>query len=909
MVSAANRFKSYREVLLMLSSWRLQFPASLDVKSLIVLITILCTPASASVIHFDQPYQISTSTNRYPANGFGLIPPSYPNAGFLSSEHERSLLLLNSSPGIAGWCAWKLDAQGELDSYGPLGVGLDESNPVSKTFLPITAVKSDSLYYIYGRVFTDRKYLVSFQVADAQLNVITPLVVTENVVPAGAWRAGSTGLWITQSYGTNYQVHYLEHQSQELLLVTDTLSSRYTGRSGSGAIIVDSSLYISYETDDSIIACDNVSSDGTINRIATVMGFQYTSRYAHNYIAHEINTDSILFCNLDPDDSGLLQAKYFLVDKNVANDTTSMHQVSFPLSPPHDNIRYTTSLVTDYLYIAPTHWITNAYQLKFNWRTASQVDSSTIATSPYRTRWKSIGMRIVNGRGQHLLIDSTDICLLEYSVDEPSIDNNMNSIYEHAAYYRSPTMMHDGNNVILYSQRSSENQVVLEGRNLNVSGEITVVDSFVVIPPNRKVYRPALYRDDSVNTLLWYEDVTAFDPAVPADTSFLIKVVQFEGSFPTTEELANEQDVDYAPRSYDFRPAFVTIEDYLYIGALRWLYTPYYNDGHRVRLSRLDKRTGLTDQTNFNLRSNGEIGLLGANDTLIVLRSWYDCAESSGPNLDYCLRWRGGYSKVYFHEFQNPWSEFLYYSDNVSTARANTRLWTDANGVIMVAGLTKEVYAAPINSAQFTKVADLSHIVSPYGSGAELYPVAVGEYNCVLAMTADRLTSGLILFNRDWELVDSATIPTFGFPVEFSEIIPISSSNELVFAYSTYLPQDFASAQVFVQKVRLDITTDVEEDVPPLPSEFTLEQNYPNPFNPSTTIAFSLPTKSTVTLEVFNILGQRVKILHSGNLSAGRHAVIWDGKNSSRSDVSSGIYIYKLTTGEFVQSRKMILLK
>ena len=89
-----------------------------------------------------------------------------------------------------------------------------------------------------------------------------------------------------------------------------------------------------------------------------------------------------------------------------------------------------------------------------------------------------------------------------------------------------------------------------------------------------------------------------------------------------------------------------------------------------------------------------------------------------------------------------------------------------------------------------------------------------------------------------------------------------------------------------------------------IPSTFSLEQNYPNPFNPTTQIRFSLPVKSDVKIEVFNILGQKVSTVTNKKFSAGNHLVEWDA-----SKFSTGLYFYKLTAGEYVQSRKMILLK
>lgn len=89
-----------------------------------------------------------------------------------------------------------------------------------------------------------------------------------------------------------------------------------------------------------------------------------------------------------------------------------------------------------------------------------------------------------------------------------------------------------------------------------------------------------------------------------------------------------------------------------------------------------------------------------------------------------------------------------------------------------------------------------------------------------------------------------------------------------------------------------------------LPDLVVLYQNYPNPFNPATTIAFDLPRRSSVTLTIFNVLGQRVATLLSCELPAGTHHVEWDG-----SAYASGVYLYALKTDSYTQAREMVLVK
>jgi hypothetical protein len=94
-----------------------------------------------------------------------------------------------------------------------------------------------------------------------------------------------------------------------------------------------------------------------------------------------------------------------------------------------------------------------------------------------------------------------------------------------------------------------------------------------------------------------------------------------------------------------------------------------------------------------------------------------------------------------------------------------------------------------------------------------------------------------------------------------------------------------------------------------VPTKFGLVGNYPNPFNPTTTIVYDIADQSDVKLSIFNSLGQLVREFNEGVRSQGRYTLMWDGKNSDGKQVPSGVYIYQLTAGQFVQTKKMLLVK
>lgn len=105
------------------------------------------------------------------------------------------------------------------------------------------------------------------------------------------------------------------------------------------------------------------------------------------------------------------------------------------------------------------------------------------------------------------------------------------------------------------------------------------------------------------------------------------------------------------------------------------------------------------------------------------------------------------------------------------------------------------------------------------------------------------------------------------------------------------------------------ISAVLKDEADLLPERFELNQNRPNPFNPATEISFDLPRASEVSLAVYNVLGQEIRQLVSGVLPAGNHVVIWDGRDAGGVSASSGIYFYRLEAGQYVNTKKMILLK
>ena len=116
---------------------------------------------------------------------------------------------------------------------------------------------------------------------------------------------------------------------------------------------------------------------------------------------------------------------------------------------------------------------------------------------------------------------------------------------------------------------------------------------------------------------------------------------------------------------------------------------------------------------------------------------------------------------------------------------------------------------------------------------------------------------------------------------------------------------DIPSSTVF----SLSVIVGIDDEFAGIPVEFNLYQNYPNPFNPSTLIKYALPKSSNVSLVIYNLMGEEIMRWDENNVAPGYYQKIWNGITQAGDAVSSGIYIYRISAGDFVQTRKMVLLK
>jgi hypothetical protein len=151
--------------------------------------------------------------------------------------------------------------------------------------------------------------------------------------------------------------------------------------------------------------------------------------------------------------------------------------------------------------------------------------------------------------------------------------------------------------------------------------------------------------------------------------------------------------------------------------------------------------------------------------------------------------------------------------------------------------------------------------------------------------------------------IDQAVVVTT--TTDTTVVLPDSTQNKYVFVTA----KDFNGNESEESNRELNPLVTGVDDGGNVPVRTTLHQNVPNPFNPTTTIRFELATAADVTLRIYDVSGRLVRTLVDESMPQARHDVTWNGLNDAGAQVASGVYFYRLTAGDFMQVRKMTILK
>jgi serine protease AprX len=226
------------------------------------------------------------------------------------------------------------------------------------------------------------------------------------------------------------------------------------------------------------------------------------------------------------------------------------------------------------------------------------------------------------------------------------------------------------------------------------------------------------------------------------------------------------------------------------------------------------------------------------------------------------------------------------------------------NGVFSLTDSPTGLYSNNTDSwAALSQGLDLTSAVSPQLSFWHKYSLWLHD-SCFVEISTDNKES--------WERL----LPGFGDSLtEWTQVsFPLDSyvgCPDFKFRFHLVSDSVGSSDGWYIDDVRIDLkpTSVPEEPISIPPNCFVLYQNYPNPFNPATVVEFNIAQPAKVSLKIYNIMGQLVRVLVDEEKEEGAYTIYWDGNDRNGQPVSSGIYFYKLEAGDFTEVKKMVLIK
>ncbi len=186
-------------------------------------------------------------------------------------------------------------------------------------------------------------------------------------------------------------------------------------------------------------------------------------------------------------------------------------------------------------------------------------------------------------------------------------------------------------------------------------------------------------------------------------------------------------------------------------------------------------------------------------------------------------------------------------------------------------------------------------------------------YDVQLQYDTDNLIT-LTWDNTGWDVILTSALLQDAFGGVFVNIDLLSGEGTVNAAFASWDGTTLTIFNTAVNALKLMVTPAAGsalsvDDSDVLPEVFALRQNYPNPFNPVTTLSYNLPEQSTVNIIIYDMLGRMITQIVSAKQEPGYRSVQWDATDMYGKSVSAGIYLYQIQAGEFVQTRKMVLLK
>ncbi|KAA3637659.1 MAG: T9SS C-terminal target domain-containing protein [Calditrichaeota bacterium] len=439
-----------------------------------------------------------------------------------------------------------------------------------------------------------------------------------------------------------------------------------------------------------------------------------------------------------------------------------------------------------------------------------------------------------------------------------------------------------------------------EGRNIKILQLDTEPQFFTTFEDfcfdsTENPYHPLAKSFGSSKLLFWQtEDVRR------ADTSFQQKVVTYDNIIPSSYDFTEIAQFNNYPEADIFHPQFEKTEQRIYCEFYSSQSNDQSNNRYELSLRSFDAEEATTYPTNLHFSANGRTALAPYGDSLLLIKSWIVCTQTEFPN---CVEWATGYKAyvIYENKISNIYALKSFDVNSKEDQPTDVYRAKFAEGDIYALASSRELITINYNQMRFEPLVHLSAYVSENVN--RFIPIQTIDHNMIIVENESLSDQTLIRFDREWNFVDSTLLPFEGDVSEISEFTYCPEKDMLCYAYSTNLFENDPVKRIMLQSVIFN--RDLILNPPPLlPESFVVNQNYPNPFNPTTNIQYAIPQNGNVSVDVYNIIGQKVTTLYNDYQDAGDHEIEWDA-----SAQASGIYLIRVQYEEQTKSVKSMLVK
>ncbi|HSH00115.1 MAG TPA: hypothetical protein VLB27_08700 [candidate division Zixibacteria bacterium] len=624
-------------------------------------LTPIVSAHSAGLIRFDSPVVVDTAAHFSPSDQFGRVLPHFPQGGLYFQSSESQALLCNLSSLPYYWSGWTAGADTNEFAPEPQSISGERPDGSVPLFTPFALSWNSPYLYVAGALYEGGGKYTAVRRFDAELHAVdeTPVAIAA-LPPNDVWLAEDSILWLLRRTSQFLKVASYNLEAGNQILSDSQIPSSSFQRERWTYVSATDLITTHYRTDGALEA-SSLTRDGTLASLGVLPGLADSINMFAWPRLFPVGADTVLCCFIDSSDAGepALGVASFGRGDSVP-DISFRRCVAAGETFPEKYGRYALARRGDTLwalsYYTPQRDI---HYLRFNWRTGAFLDDGFFAGIPNPIYLAFIDVSLDGEVGRYFYTLNGEIRALEFSLSDPSADYRTTSLCAIAETFRRPTLVERGDGLTLAVQQADGSSLSVLGYQIADSDALTPSPPVTWITPEGKPFAPTLYADDSLTALIWSEDVTDYNPVLNADTTFDIKVASWSGATPEPAIIAAAAHLEYAPRSYDYRPSFARAGEEILFDVLRWDFEDYWETPLRVRAHALNGATGAVNPSSIPFSTNGEMALIPSGDSVLAYGSWYFCAAQDNVA---CQHFVGGHHRSVIKNFTSSGGGSLTYS-------------------------------------------------------------------------------------------------------------------------------------------------------------------------------------------------------------------------------------------------------